>query len=325
LYSLITWTGESTGSKIASFPYLLASKENQTVFDPECVPKGFVLSDPDHLHGSQIISLYNHWLRRQARKLSPFMVLKSPLHQGLDMSAKARGKRKMEYVEVNSEDEEEKSMGEKEDRSEGDPSDDEEDDFGEKVISAGVMKVGPPTGNVTSSSKQPPSKARDDPQVAGPSSVPSKGKSIKANGQKEVNQLVAQKKIAWSKQSQNIDAQADKPQDDRSKLEQSAKKAKSTKSTVEAKVKPGPAKASKDNRTRQSGGTAEEAPATDPSPVGNPTTTDNQRLTVWPRLSGGRNERHPVLKMNCHLSSRLVSLGGNHRNLLWKRIWLQYV
>ena len=227
------------------------------------------------------------------------------------MSAKARGKKKMEYVEVKSEDEEVKSMGEEEDRLEVDLSDDEEDDFGDKVISA-EMKVGPPMGNVASSSKQPPSKARDYPQVAGPSSVPSKGKSIKANGQKEVNQLVAQKKVAWLKQSQNIDAQADKAQDDRSKLQQSAKKAKSTKSKVEANVKPGPAKASKDNRSRQSGRTAEEAPATDPSPVSNPTTTDNQRLTVWPRLSGEKNKRPPVLKMNCHLSSRLVSLGGNH-------------
>ena len=146
-YLLITWTGKSTGNRIASFPYILASKENQTVFDPQCVPENFVLSDPDHLHGSQIISLYIHWLARQAKKLPPFIILKSPIHQEQeDMSAKARGKRKMEYVEVNSEDEEVKSMGEEGDRLEGDPSDDDEDDFGEKVVSAGV-KVGPPMGN----------------------------------------------------------------------------------------------------------------------------------------------------------------------------------
>jgi hypothetical protein len=86
----------------------LASKEDQTIFSPDCVPDGFVLSDPDHLKGSQVRALYLHWLKRQQQKLPAFIILNcSPLHQISERkSAKAKGKRKMEYVAVNSDDEE---------------------------------------------------------------------------------------------------------------------------------------------------------------------------------------------------------------------------
>ena len=62
---LIQMTGEFTGNSRAAFPYSLASKEDQTIFSPECVPEGFTLSDPDHLSGVKIVALYSHWWRRQ--------------------------------------------------------------------------------------------------------------------------------------------------------------------------------------------------------------------------------------------------------------------
>jgi hypothetical protein len=48
--------------------------------------------------------LYNHWLRRQQKKLPPFVVLNAgPLHHGLvGKSEKGKGKRKFEYHEVSS-------------------------------------------------------------------------------------------------------------------------------------------------------------------------------------------------------------------------------
>jgi hypothetical protein len=107
-YHIFQITGEFTGNRRAPFPYLLAGKHDQTVFSRDCAPEGFLLADPDHLNGFQIDTLYNHWLRRQQKKLSPFVILNaSPQHAILHKkSTKAMGKRKMEYLEVDSNDEE---------------------------------------------------------------------------------------------------------------------------------------------------------------------------------------------------------------------------
>ena len=99
--------GDFTEYRKAAFPYSIAAQETQNIFSWESVPEGFVLSDPDHLKASQIDALYNHWLKRQSKGLKPFVILNSiPQHAGLKkkMSKKAQGKRKMDYVEVDTED-----------------------------------------------------------------------------------------------------------------------------------------------------------------------------------------------------------------------------
>ena len=125
-FLLIETTGEFTGNARTAFPYLLASKPDQTIFLPECVPDGFTLSDPDHLPASKIETLYLHWIGRQHKGQPPFIVLNaSPNHvvlarKGLK-SAKAKGKQKIDYVDVNSDDED------NEDREEGEGDDEEND------------------------------------------------------------------------------------------------------------------------------------------------------------------------------------------------------
>jgi hypothetical protein len=85
----------------------LASKEDQTIFYPDCVPDGFVLSDPDHLKAVQIEAII--------QTLAPTSTEETPsLHcpqrwpstPGIgSKSAKAKGKRKMDYQELSSDDE----------------------------------------------------------------------------------------------------------------------------------------------------------------------------------------------------------------------------
>lgn len=87
----------------------MASKDRQEIYSVDSVPKGFVLSDPDHLQASEIDPLYKHWLARQKKKLPPFVVVKShPQHPVSEkkskMSEKAKGKQKIRYTEVNSDD-----------------------------------------------------------------------------------------------------------------------------------------------------------------------------------------------------------------------------
>lgn len=163
-FSLIRWTGRFTGSKIAAFPYSLASKDQQTIYDQECVPQGFILSDPDHLNGFKIELLYNHWLERQRQKLSPFVVLNpGPHHQAAEAkSEKAKGKRKMPYEEISSDD---GDVGSKEE-------DDRSQDETEEVIPP-LLKVGQPTGMIAGSSKLPPK---------GQSRTSGKSKKRKAEG-----------------------------------------------------------------------------------------------------------------------------------------------
>ena len=61
-YFLTLETGEFTGHAKATFPYLLAAKDGQMIYLPDCVLKGFCLSDPDHLTGLEITNLCSHWL-----------------------------------------------------------------------------------------------------------------------------------------------------------------------------------------------------------------------------------------------------------------------
>ena len=104
--SFLIWIlGDFTGYSRSAFPYLLASKDDQSIYSAESVPTGFVLGDPDHLNSFQINELYNHWLSRQNKCLPPFVVLNAgPLHQPSlkksQKSDKAKGKGKMKYIEV---------------------------------------------------------------------------------------------------------------------------------------------------------------------------------------------------------------------------------
>ena len=154
MYSLlIKRTGAFTSNSHAAFPYALASKADQTIFSEDSVPENFILSDPDHLNGFQINDLYSHWLKRQQKKLSPFVILNaSPQHKtSIRKSSKAMGKRKMEYVEVDSNDEDvlsdegEKHKEEEEEQSEtGDVPVSGEDDNGmeEEQSETGDAPVG---------------------------------------------------------------------------------------------------------------------------------------------------------------------------------------
>jgi hypothetical protein len=117
-------TGDFTGNSISLFPYLLAAKDDQKIYSEDCVPEGFVLSDPDHLKAFDIEALYSHMLGRQKKGLSPFIVLSaSPQHVVIQKKksqtskkAGSKGKGKMRYVEIDDMmdvDEEDKGKGEK--------------------------------------------------------------------------------------------------------------------------------------------------------------------------------------------------------------------
>ena len=136
LFFLTVGTGEFTGNRRAAFPYILASKDDQTIFSPDCVPKDFQLSDPDHLTTSKIDALYIHLAQRQRKGLSPFIVLNaSPLHRtAVKKSSKAKGKEKVKYVDVHTEDEDVKSErgGEEGDETGDDDEEESEGGDGEK-------------------------------------------------------------------------------------------------------------------------------------------------------------------------------------------------
>ena len=135
-FTLTLRTGEFIGSKTAGFPFVLAAKEDQMIYSPECVPEGFSLSNPDHLLGSGIISLYQHWLECQKKGLAPFIVLNpSPLHGPIvKKSDKEKGKKKADYMDVSDD----------QDENEDDDDDDEEDDWNhnEDEPAAPILKFG---------------------------------------------------------------------------------------------------------------------------------------------------------------------------------------
>jgi hypothetical protein len=156
---------------------MIASKPRQQIYSPVSVPDGFTLSDPDHLKTFQIETLYRHLLKRQSKGLTCFKILKSIPHHGVarKLSEKAKGKKKMEYVHVDSEDDEVKSSEDdqtNEEEDEGEKEDEEED------VSP-LVKIGPPGRN---GQKSIPNGhiERTPPQVAGSSKTPLPQKQSKS-------------------------------------------------------------------------------------------------------------------------------------------------
>lgn len=148
---------------------MLASKPRQQIYSPLCVPDGFTLSDPDHLKTSKIDILYRHLLKRQSKGLTCFKILKSIPHHGVarKLSEKAKGKKKVGYVEVNSDDDEVKSLEDEQPTEEEDESEKENDEG--DVTS--LIKIGPP-GRKGPKSSPNADIEQTPPQVAGSSKIP---------------------------------------------------------------------------------------------------------------------------------------------------------
>jgi hypothetical protein len=114
-----------------------------------------------------VLSLYTHWLGRQRRKLPAFIVLNAgPHHRPAERkSEKAKGKRKVDWVEVGSDEEEETSSTEDEAAVEKELP---EDDTGSGVPEEAErpLKYGPPVKNVAGPSNWAgPSKKGQDANV----------------------------------------------------------------------------------------------------------------------------------------------------------------
>jgi hypothetical protein len=102
------------------------------------------LSDPDHLNAFKINELYSHWLKRQSKGLSPFIVLNSIPQHGVapKKSGNGKGKKKAEWVDVGTDDENEGSKPSGDDE-QGQNLDETEVDSDEGQISPDA-KFGPP-------------------------------------------------------------------------------------------------------------------------------------------------------------------------------------
>jgi hypothetical protein len=187
--------GDFTGNARDAFPYLIASQDGQNIFSPDSVPKGFVLSDPDHLKAFSINELYTHWLTRQSKGLSPFIVLNSIPQHGVapKKSEVAKGKRKVEWVNVGTDDEDEDS------KSSGD--DEKEVDSDEGEISPDA-KFGPPRRTVKKSTS---STTQNNETSAGSSKLPSLDKPSKPKTKKSSNRgEVAAEMSTMSKSKRNV-------------------------------------------------------------------------------------------------------------------------
>jgi hypothetical protein len=248
---LMDRTGQFTDNKSAAFPYSLAAKDDQEIFDARCVPEDFVLSDPDHLPGAQITSLYLHWVARQRRKVPAFVVLKpGPLHQAAPKkSMKAKGKRKMEYVEVDSDDEEVKSAGEKDEQEQEEQRLDQDD-------IAPRMKFGPPKKlgtNVAGPSKQL-SNREDNIRKAATSSLPPKKGA----------RLVTRPQMMTVEMTVKNDRPREGAPDERPKTRPPAKNAQSKKRKAEEDLQPEPPKALKTGRDAKSARETDNVPVAKP-------------------------------------------------------------
>lgn len=187
-------TGEFTGIKRAAFPFLLAAKEDQTIYSPDCVPEGFSLSDPDHLQACNVIALYRHWLERQRQGLTPFIVLNpSPLHGPIiKKSGKEKGKKAVRYLDVSDD-----PVDEDEEDEDGNGGNDDVGDGDGDVEKAGelkALKIGPPTRK---------EKTNHAIQAAGPSSL-SQSKPA-AKGRKPKNSKGGKKTVKTTKETVNDD------------------------------------------------------------------------------------------------------------------------
>jgi hypothetical protein len=196
-------TGEFTGNKTAAFPYILASKEDQTIYSAECVPGGFTLSDPDHLPAFKIQSLYAHWLTRQVKKLPPFIVLNpGPLHiSSAKKSEKVKGKKKMEYKEVSTDDDDD--GGELQDSPHGD---------GGEIDFPLAAKYGPPVGRPKISMA-----GVDSADAEASSSVLLKNTSKEANGKGGDGRATEGRKTRTSSKRKQADEEPENPPQKRSK------------------------------------------------------------------------------------------------------------
>ena len=166
--------GQFTGSKTAQFPFILASKDDQQIYDPDCVPEGFVLEDLEHVRTGPIISLYRHLIRRQDEGLKPFIILNcGPKHSKAETkSVKGKGKAKAKYVDVTTNEESDES--EDEDKEEKDEDEEEKDkeiregsesDKSEDKVTSPPKKIGPPKRKFQQLSD-------DDQPAAGSSTLP---------------------------------------------------------------------------------------------------------------------------------------------------------
>jgi hypothetical protein len=174
--------GEFTGNSLASFPYSLASKEDQSIYSVESAPEGFSLGDPDHIKTFHIEALYRHWLDRQRKGLQPFVILNSSPQHGSSKksqkSSKDKGKKKIEWVDVGDDvdemedsEAEELDQGDVEMKSDEQSVDQDSTDGSQISETASALKFGPPTGKaklIRPLTQQP----EDSPPVAGPSKLP---------------------------------------------------------------------------------------------------------------------------------------------------------
>ena len=141
--------------------------------------------DPDHITAAKIDNLYSHFLDRQRNKLPPFIVLNpSPLHEPFmkKRSEKAKGKKKMEWEDVSTDDGEVSNDG-------GDGGEEEMDSRRLEGARRG-MKFGPPKGVPLSSQ---PDQSQN--QIAGPSKLaPRKQQSNEKNTDDRGRSKLAPKK-----------------------------------------------------------------------------------------------------------------------------------
>jgi hypothetical protein len=240
IFLLTDSAGQFTDQKSAAFPFILAAKDDQEIYDPVCVPDDFVLSDPDHLTVNQISSLYRHWEARQDRNLPPFVVLKpGPNHQAAPRkSRKGKGKeRQIDYEHVSTDDENAKSLREGE-RQWREEQDDEED------ISRRVKFPGP--------------KGRTDGRnVAGPSKHPSTTQTS-AQPPKKGKRVPLDKVQSLDLQAEDAPVENSRPRP----------RPKSNKRKAEEDPEPRPPKSLKTGPPKKSGRKADD-PVAKPAPVSN--------------------------------------------------------
>ena len=145
------------------------------------------MSDPDHIPGSKISDLYSHWLGRERKRLPPFIVLNpGPLHQRLvqkSNSGKPKGKKKMQYLDVSSDEDKSESekgddVDEEEEDEENEESEDKTDKESDEEDETLPPKIGPPRGKRMKfpSSTQP---EEDRSGAAGPSKPPPRNQQLK--------------------------------------------------------------------------------------------------------------------------------------------------
>lgn len=262
------WTGKFTNNTIAAFPYTLAAKDDQQIFDADCVPEDFVLGDPDHLPAPQIYALYNHWLDRQRVKLPAFVILNpGPHHQAAEVKSKKpkdKGKRKMEYVEVHTSDEDK----EDEEGMENKGPSDEEDEVEEHISTP--VKSGRRKGKKAGPSK-PRGHSEDTMPVARPSSLPPPKRSPKNIAKARLAKNPSPKKRKADEDTDAPDEDADEAGNATESPRQSAKNANSAKRKADNELAPPPPKLLKTDRLQKLGKRPEPAPVEEVLAVRNPT------------------------------------------------------